>query len=158
MAIRNVVQIGDEILRKKSKPVREFDEKLWDLLDDMKETMIKNNGCGLAAVQVGVLRRAIVIDVNHMRLELINPEIVESYGEQIEKEGCLSVKNEYAYVKRPEEVTVKALDRYGNEFMISGVDLLARAFCHEIDHLEGILFTDKIIKDYKEPRSKKNNK
>lgn len=158
MAIRNVVQIGDEILRKKSKPVREFDEKLWSLLDDMKETMIKNNGCGLAAVQVGVLRRAIVIDVNHMRLELINPEIVESYGEQIEKEGCLSVKNEYAYVKRPEEVTVKALDRYGNEFMISGVDLLARAFCHEIDHLEGILFTDKIIKDYKEPRSKKNNK
>lgn len=158
MAIRNVVQIGDEILRKKSKPVREFDEKLWELLDDMKETMIKNNGCGLAAVQVGVLRRAIVIDVNHMRLELINPEIVESYGEQIEKEGCLSVKNEYAYVKRPEEVTVKALDRYGNEFMISGVDLLARAFCHEIDHLEGILFTDKIIKDYKEPRSKKNNK
>lgn len=158
MAIRNVVQIGDEILRKKSKPVREFDEKLWNLLDDMKETMIKNNGCGLAAVQVGVLRRAIVIDVNHMRLELINPEIVESYGEQIEKEGCLSVKNEYAYVKRPEEVTVKALDRYGNEFMISGVDLLARAFCHEIDHLEGILFTDKIIKDYKEPRSKKNNK
>ena len=124
----------------------------------MKETMIKNNGCGLAAVQVGVLRRAIVIDVNHMRLELINPEIVESYGEQIEKEGCLSVKNEYAYVKRPEEVTVKALDRYGNEFMISGVDLLARAFCHEIDHLEGILFTDKIIKDYKEPKSKKNNK
>ncbi len=156
MAIRNVVQIGDEILRKKSKPVREFDEKLWELLDDMRETMVKNNGCGLAGVQVGVLRRVIVIDVNNMKLELINPEIVDSYGEQIEKEGCLSVKNEYAYVKRPEEVTVKALDRYGNEFMISGVDLLARAFCHEIDHLDGILFVDKIVKDYKEPKTKKS--
>lgn len=158
MAIRNVVQIGDEILRKKSKPVREFDEKLWELLDDMRETMNKNNGCGLAGVQVGVLRRVVVIDVNNMKLELINPEIVDSFGEQIEKEGCLSVKNEYGYVKRPEEVTVKAFDRYGNEFMISGVDLLARAFCHEIDHLDGILFTDKIIKDYKEPKTKKSTK
>ena len=158
MAIRNVVQIGDEILRKKSKPVREFDEKLWELLDDMNETMLKNNGCGLAAVQVGVLRRAVVLDVNLMRIELVNPEIIDSFGEQIEKEGCLSVKNEYAYVKRPEEVTVKAQDRYGNEFVITGVDLLARAFCHEIDHLDGVLFTDKIVKDYKEPKSKKNNK
>ncbi len=158
MAIRNVVQIGDEILRKKSKPVREFDEKLWELLDDMRETMNKNNGCGLAGVQVGVLRRVVVIDVNNMKLELINPEIVDSFGEQVEKEGCLSVKNEYGYVKRPEEVTVKAFDRYGNEFMISGVDLLARAFCHEIDHLDGILFTDKIIKDYKEPKTKKSTK
>lgn len=158
MAIRNVVQIGDEILRKKSKPVREFDEKLWELLDDMRETMVKNNGCGLAGVQVGVLRRVVVIDVNNMKLELINPEIVDSFGEQIEKEGCLSVKNEYGYVKRPEEVTVKALDRYGNEFMISGVDLLARAFCHEIDHLDGILFTDKVIRDYKEPKAKKSSK
>lgn len=156
MAIRNVVQIGDEILRKKSKPVREFDEKLWELLDDMRETMNRNNGCGLAGVQVGVLRRVVVIDVNNMKLELINPEIVDSFGEQIEKEGCLSVKNEYAYVKRPAEVTVKALDRYGNEFMISGVDLLARAFCHEIDHLDGILFVDKIVKDYKEPKNKKS--
>lgn len=156
MAIRNVVQIGDEILRKKSKPVREFDEKLWELLDDMRETMVKNNGCGLAGVQVGVLRRVVVIDVNNMKLELINPEIVDSFGEQIEKEGCLSVKNEYAYVKRPAEVTVKALDRYGNEFMISGVDLLARAFCHEIDHLDGVLFVDKVIKDYKEQKGKKS--
>lgn len=158
MAIRNVVQIGDEILRKKSKPVKEFDEKLWELLDDMRETMVKNNGCGLAGVQVGILRRVVVIDVNNMKLELINPEIVDSFGEQIEKEGCLSVKNEYGYVKRPEEVTVKALDRYGNEFMISGVDLLARAFCHEIDHLDGILFTDKVIRDYKEPKPKKSTK
>lgn len=149
MAIRNVVQIGDEILRKKSKPVREFDEKLWELLDDMRETMVKSDGVGLAAVQVGVLRKAIVLDVNNMQLELINPEIIDSFGEQIEKEGCLSCKGQWGYVKRPKEVTVKAQDRYGNEFIITGVDLLAKAFCHEIDHLEGVLFVDKIIKDYK---------
>ena len=152
MAIRNVVQIGDEILRKKSKPVRDFDEKLWDLLDDMRETMVKSDGVGLAAVQVGVLRKAIVLDVNNMKLELINPEIIDSFVEQIEKEGCLSCKGQWGYVKRPKEVTVKAQDRYGNEFIITGVDLLAKAFCHEIDHLEGILFVDKIIKDYKEKK------
>ena len=91
MAIRNIIQVGDEILRKKSKPVREFDEKLGELLDDMRETMIKNDGCGLAGVQVGILRRVIVLDVNHMKIELINPEIIDSYGEAIEREGCLSV-------------------------------------------------------------------
>ena len=154
MAIRTVVQVGDEILRKKSKPVKDFDEKLWELLDDMRETMVKNDGCGLAAVQVGVLRRAIVLDVNHMKLELINPEIIDSFGEQIEKEGCLSCKGQYGYVKRPQEVTIKALDRYGNEFIMTGVDLLARAFCHEIDHLDGILYVDKVIKDYKEKKGK----
>ncbi len=152
MAIRNVVQAGDEILRKKSKPVKEFDEKLWELLDDMRETMNKNDGVGLAAVQVGVLRRAIVLDVNNMKLEIINPEIIDSFGEQIEKEGCLSCKGQWGYVKRFQEVTVKAQDRYGNEFVITGVDLLAKALCHEIDHLEGILFIDKIIKDYKEKK------
>jgi len=149
MAIRNVLQVGNEILRKKSKPVREFDEKLWELLDDMKETMFKNDGCGLAAVQVGILRRAIVLDVNHMKLELVNPEIIDSFGECIEREGCLSVKGENGFVKRPEEVTVKALDRYGNEFILTGTGLLARALCHELDHLEGILYIDKVIKDYK---------
>lgn len=154
MAIRNVIQIGNEILRKKSKPVREFDEKLWELLDDMKETMFKNDGCGLAAVQVGILRRVVVLDVNHMKIELINPEIIDSFGECVEKEGCLSVKGENGYVKRPEEVTVKALDRYGNEFVITGTGLLARAFCHEIDHLDGILYTDKVIKDYKLKKDK----
>ena len=152
MAIRSVVQIGDEILRKKSKPVKDFDDKLWELLDDMRETMVKNEGCGLAAVQVGVLRQAIVLDVNNMQLELINPEIIDTFGEQIEKEGCLSCKGQWGYVKRPKEVTVKAQDRYGNEYIITGVDLLAKAFCHEIDHLEGILFVDKIIKDYKEKK------
>ncbi|MBQ7352278.1 MAG: peptide deformylase [Clostridia bacterium] len=154
MAIRNVVQIGDEVLRKKSKPVKEFDEKLWELLDDMRETMIKNDGCGLAAVQVGVLRQAIVLDVNHMKLEIINPQIIDSFGEQIEKEGCLSLKGQWGWVKRPQEVTVKAQDRYGNEFVITGVDLLARALCHEIDHLSGILYSDIEIKDYKEKKKK----
>ena len=154
MAIRNVVQIGDEILRKKSKPVKDFDEKLWELLDDMRETMNKNDGVGLAAVQVGVLRQAIVLDVNNMQLELINPEIVDTLGEQIEKEGCLSCKGQWGWVKRPQEVTVKAQDRYGNEFIITGVDLLARAFCHEIDHLSGILYVDKQLKDYKEKNKK----
>lgn len=155
MAIRNIIQVGDEILRKKSKPVREFDEKLGELLDDMRETMIKNDGCGLAGVQVGILRRVIVLDVNHMKIELINPEIIDSYGEAIEREGCLSVKGETGYVKRPKEVTVKAQDRYGNEFILTGVDMLARALCHEIDHLEGILYIDKVLKDYKEKKDKK---
>ena len=152
MAIRNVIQVGDEILRKKSKVVKEFDEKLWELLDDMRETMVKNDGCGLAGVQVGVLRRVVVLDVNHMKIELVNPEIIESYGESIEKEGCLSVKGQTGYVKRPSEVTIKAMDRYGNEFVLTGVDLLARALCHEIDHLDGILYIDKVIKDYKEKK------
>lgn len=154
MAIRNVIQIGNELLKKKSKPVREFDPKLWELLDDMRETMVKNEGCGLAAVQVGILRQVVVLDVNNMKLELINPEIIDSFGEVVEKEGCLSVKGQQGYVKRPEEVTVKALDRYGNEFVITGVGLLARALCHEIDHLDGILYTDKVIKDYKSKRDK----
>ena len=154
MAIRNVVQDGDEILRKKSKPVKEFDEKLWELLDDMRETMNKNDGVGLAAVQVGVLRRVVVLDINNMKLELINPEIIDSFGEQIDQEGCLSCKGQWGYVKRPQEVTVKAQDRYGNEYVITGVDLLAKALCHEIDHLEGILFVDKIIKDYKDKKKK----
>ena len=149
MAIRNVVQVGDEILRKKSKPGKEIDEKLWQLLDDMKETMIKSDGCGLAAVQVAVLKRVVVIDVNHMYIELINPEIIESSGEAIEKEGCLSCKGQFGYVKRPSEVTVSAFERYGNEFIITGVGLLAKAFCHEIDHLDGVLFIDKLEKDYK---------
>lgn len=154
MAIRNVVQVGDEILRKKSKPVKEFDEKLWELLDDMRETMNKHDGVGLAAVQVGVLRRVIVLDINNLKLELVNPEIIDSFGEQIEQEGCLSCKGQWGYVKRPQEVTVKAQDRYGNEYVITGVDLLAKALCHEIDHLEGVLFIDKIIKDYKERKKK----
>lgn len=155
MAIRNVVQVGDEILRKKSKNVKEFDEKLWELLDDMRETMNKNDGVGLAAVQVGVLRRVVVLDVNNMKIELVNPEIIDSFGEQIGQEGCLSCKGQWGYVKRPQEVTVKAQDRFGNEFVLTGVDLLAKALCHELDHLEGVLFVDKIIKDYKNKKGAK---
>jgi peptide deformylase len=154
MAIRNVVQVGDEILRKKSKAVKECDEKLWELLDDMRETMNKHDGVGLAAVQVGVLRSIVILDINNMKLELINPEIIDSFGEQIEQEGCLSCKGQWGYVKRPQEVTVKAQDRYGNEFVLTGVDLLAKAICHELDHLEGVLFIDKIIKDYKDKKKK----
>ena len=116
--------------------------------------MVKGDGVGLAAVQVGILRRVIVLDVNNMKLELVNPTIIDEYGEQIEREGCLSCKGQWGHVKRPKEVTVKAQDRYGNEFIITGVDLLARAFCHEIDHLDGVLFVDKIIPNHKEKKTK----
>ena len=149
MAIRNVVKVGDELLRKKSKPVKNFDKSLWELLDDMKETMYQNNGMGLAAVQVGVLKRVIIIEANNMFMELVNPEIISFSGEDIEQEGCLSVGKEYNYVKRPMYVTVKAQDRYGYDFAISGEKYLARVLCHEIDHLDGVLFIDKIEKGYK---------
>ena len=155
MAIRNIVYSDNEFIRKTSKTVTNFNENLWELLDDMKETMHKNNGCGLAAVQVGVLKRVVIVEVNNLFLELVNPEILETVGEQCDIEGCLSVKNVSGYVKRPEQVTVKACDRYGNEFILTGEDMLARALCHEIDHLDGILYIDKVIKDYKEKKDKK---
>ena len=145
MALRNVVNIGESSLRKKSKPVKDFDESLWELLDDMKETMYQNDGMGLAAPQVGVLRRAIVIDVNGMFAELINPEIISQKGEDIEEEGCLSVENFRGRVKRPYEITVKACDRYGYPFTLKGEKWLARCICHEVDHLDGILFVDKSL-------------
>ena len=145
MAIRNVVQKNEEILRKKSKPVKEFDEKLWELLDDMKDTMRKNNGCGLAAVQVGILKQVVVVEVNNMYVELVNPEILEELGNQCEIEGCLSVKNMSGYVNRPTQVTVKACDRYGNEFVLTGTGYLACALSHETDHLKGVLYIDKMV-------------
>lgn len=145
MALRNVVKIGESSLRKKSKPVKDFDESLWELLDDMKETMYQNDGMGLAAPQVGVLRRAIVIDVNGMFAELINPEIISQKGEDIEEEGCLSIENFRGRVKRPYEITVKACDRYGYPFTLKGEKWLARCICHEVDHLDGILFVDKSL-------------
>lgn len=147
MALREVVQIGDEILRKKSKPVTVFDKKLEDLIDDMWETMFANNGMGLASVQVGVLKRVVVMNVNEMRLELVNPEIISFSGSDIEQEGCLSCGKIKGDVKRPMTVTVKAQDRYGYQFTITGEKYLARCLCHEIDHLDGILFVDKIIKE-----------
>lgn len=142
MAIRNIVKEGDEILRKKCRPVEKFDQRLWTLLDDMAETMHKAGGVGLAAPQVGVIRRAVVIDVGDGVIELINPKIIMKAGEQISAEGCLSCPGEYGITSRPMYVTVKAQDRYGNEFTKEGKELLAKAFCHELDHLEGIIFKD----------------
>ena len=142
MAIRNVVLKEDELLRKHSRAVEVFDKKLWQLLDDMAETMYENEGVGLAAPQAGILRRVVVVDVGNGLIELINPEIVESSGEQKDYEGCLSCPGDRAIVKRPNFVTVKAQDRKGKSFTIKGEELLARAFCHEIDHLNGILFLD----------------
>lgn len=144
MAIRNIVKDGDSILNKKCRPVEKFDSKLADLLDDMAETMHLANGVGLAAPQVGILRRIVVIDVGDGVIELINPQIIAFSGEQEGVEGCLSFPGEWGITKRPQYVKVKAFDRNGNEFTKDGKDLLAKAFCHEIDHLNGILFKDKV--------------
>ena len=147
MAIRKIVTREDPVLRKRSRPIDKIDERTLTLLDDMYDTM-KDVGVGIAAVQVGVLRRAVVIDIGdeHGRIDLINPEIIERSGEQEEIEGCLSCPGENGYTLRPMKVTVRALDRNGKEFTITGEGLLARAFCHELDHLDGILFTDKVTK------------
>lgn len=146
MALREIVQIGDPILRKKAKKVEKIDDRLIQLLDDMAETMYHADGVGLAAPQVGVLKRVAVIDIGDGIIELINPEIIETSGEQIDAEGCLSVAGETGEVKRPYVVKVRAQDRHGNTFEIEGEELLARAFCHEIDHLDGVLFVDKVEK------------
>ena len=146
MAVREVLQVGDDLLRKTSKEVKVFDEKLEDILDDMWETMYAFNGMGLAGPQVGILKRIVVMDVNNMKLELVNPVILKSEGTDIEEEGCLSCGKIRGKVKRPMKVTVKAQDRYGYEFTITGEKYLARCLCHEIDHLNGVLFIDKTIK------------
>ncbi len=143
MATRKIVLDGDEILRKKSKEVTAFDEKLATLLDDMKETLYKNDGAGLAAPQVGVLRRVVVIDIGDENYyELVNPIIVKTDGMQSGPEGCLSVPGEFGIVERPNEVTVEGYDRNGKQYTLTGTGLLARAICHEVDHLNGQLFTD----------------
>lgn len=147
MAIRKIVFDSDPQIRKKSKEVVDFDENLHELLDDMHETMIKNDGVGLAAVQVGVLKRAVIVEINNMFLEVINPKILQSDGEQESEEGCLSVKDITGKVKRPAVLSVQAKDRFGNDFMITATAFLAVALSHELDHLEGILFIDKMIKD-----------
>jgi len=146
MAIRNVVKEGDDVLRKSARPVIEFNKRLHDLLDDMAETMYATNGVGLAANQVGVLRRVVVIDVGEGLIELVNPEIVEKSGHQEEVEGCLSSPGEYGITKRPMRVKVEAFDRFGNEVSYEGEGLLARAFCHELDHLDGVLFKDNVVR------------
>ena len=147
MAIRNIREDGDEILRKKCKTVKVVDEKIKQLVDDMLETMYKFNGVGLAAPQVGVLKRVVVIDIDDGKgpYVLINPEIIKEKGEQEVEEGCLSFPNQFAKIIRPAEVTVKALDRDGKEYKIKAKELLAQAISHEVDHLNGILFVDKII-------------
>ncbi len=142
MALRNIVKFGDDILRKKCREVTVFDDKLWVLLDDMYETMQSANGVGLAAPQVGILRRVCVIDVGEGPIELINPVITSMRGKQRAVEGCLSAPGQWGYVTRPAKVKVTALNRYGKEVKYEGTELLARAFCHEIDHLNGVIFTD----------------
>jgi len=145
MAIRLIRKDNDPILRKISKEVKNIDSKIHLLLDDMIDTMYEADGVGLAAPQVGILKRVIVIDIGDGIIELINPVIIEESGEQIDNEGCLSLPEQTGLVKRPSFVKVTGLDRNGNTITITGEDLLARALCHEIDHLNGVLFIDKVI-------------
>ena len=145
MALRNIVKIGDPILNKKCRAVEKFDDKLSDLIDDMFETMYDANGVGLAAPQVGMLKRVVVIDVGDGPMELVNPEITLTEGEQKEYEGCLSVPGKQGMCIRPAKVQVKAQDRHGKWQVFTGEHLKARCFCHELDHLDGILFTSKVI-------------
>lgn len=140
MAIRQIVKEGDDILTKKCRTVEKFDARLAMLIDDMIETLHTAQGVGLAAPQVGILRRVVVIDVGEGPIELVNPVIIESSGEQEGLEGCLSLPGQWGITKRPMHVTVKAQDRNGKEFTVSGEELLAKAFCHELDHLDGILY------------------
>lgn len=150
MALRKVLTEGNPSLKKVCRPYTEFGPRLWELLDDMKETMLSENGVGLAAPQVGILRRAcVVLETNVAEgeedyfIELVNPEIIAAEGEQEGGEGCLSFPGKYGVVKRPERVTVRAQDRNGETFEVEGYGLTARCFCHEIDHLNGVVFVDK---------------
>ena len=145
MALRKIVVQGDEILTKVCRPVTNFDEKLHQLLGDMKETLLQANGAGLAAPQVGILRRAVVVlGEDEAFLELVNPEILETQGEQTGPEGCLSVPGKWGMVTRPEFVRLRAQDRDGNWFEAEGYDFMARCFCHELEHLDGHLYTEHI--------------
>ena len=146
MAIRNIVKIGDDILKKKSRPVEKFDERLWQLLDDMAETMYHAEGVGIAAPQVGILRRAFVIDIGEGLHEFINPKIVSAGGLQRGYEGCLSFPEKNGYVERPNVVVIRAFDRYGKEFELRGEELMARALLHENDHLDGKVYL-RLVKD-----------
>ena len=143
MALREILTQGDPVLTKTCRPVEKFDRKLHDLLDDLKETLSDSGGVGLAAPQIGILRRVVVVEDrdDHM-LELVNPVIVSQEGEQNGWEGCLSVPGKYGMVQRPSLVTVRAQDRDGNFFEASGEDLVARCFCHELEHLDGHLFVE----------------
>ncbi|MFY9285566.1 MAG: peptide deformylase [Tissierellaceae bacterium] len=145
MALRRIRLEGDPILRKKSRPIDEINDRIQVLLDDMVETMRDAEGVGLAAPQVGVLRRAVVIDVGEGPIKIINPEIIDEEGTKIDIEGCLSVPNKAGKVERPERVKIKYINEDGEDVILEGEGLLAKAICHEIDHLDGILYTDKVI-------------
>lgn len=143
MAIRNIIQIGDETLRKKSFPVTDFGEKTHTLIDDMRDTLFKADGAGIAAPQIGVLRRIFIVSAEDKYFECVNPVITEAKGKQVGEEACLSVRGKQGVVERPMKITVKAQDRYGKPFTVKASGFLARAFCHEYDHLDGILYVDK---------------
>ncbi|MBQ2769357.1 MAG: peptide deformylase [Clostridia bacterium] len=143
MAIRSIVQVGDDVLRQKCFPVEAFDEKLHALLDDMKETVKKEEGAGLAAPQVGILRRVVVVDVDNGYFEFINPVLLDYKGEQTGWEGCLSVRGKSGIVSRPMKVTLSYQDRFGEKHLLKAKGFFARAICHELDHLDGILYIDK---------------
>ena len=142
MGLRKILTVKEPCLHKVCRPVEKFDGKLHKLLDDMKETLLDANGVGLAAPQVGILRRVVVVDTGEEMLELVNPELLETSGEQVGSEGCLSVPGKYGIVKRPNYAKVRAQDRDGNFFEVEGEELIARCFCHEIDHLDGIVYTE----------------
>lgn len=150
MAIRNIVKVGDPVLSKKCRTVEKIDDRIIALLDDMIDTLYDSNGVGLAAPQVGVLKRIAVIDIGDGLIELINPEIVAEEGTQNDLEGCLSLPGKWGYVERPNKVTVRAMDRNGDEYEYEGEGLLARAFCHEIEHLDGVLFSSH-VSEFVEP-------
>ena len=146
MAQRQLRYREDDVLYKKCKEVTKFDEKLAILLDDMYDTMTKANGVGLAAPQVGIIKRAVVIDTGEGKIELINPQIIETSGSQVGNEGCLSFPGVWGEVERPDYVKVRAYDRHGKEYELEGKELLARAICHECDHLDGVVFTSHVTK------------
>lgn len=148
MAKRKIVILGeDEVLRKKARKVEKFDQKLAELLDDMAETMYAANGAGLAAPQVGILRRVVTIDVGEGLIELVNPEIIAAEGTVVGVEGCLSVPDRCGTVERPAKVTVRAQNRAGETFEITGTEMLGKCLCHELDHLDGVVYVDKMIED-----------
>ena len=142
MGLRKILTVDEPALHKTCKPVTEFDAKLHKLLDDMRDTLLDSGGVGLAAPQVGIVRRVVLVDTGDEILELVNPTLVETSGEQVGAEGCLSVPNKYGLVKRPYYAKIRAQDRFGNWYEAEGEELTARCFCHELDHLDGIIYTE----------------
>ena len=148
MAILNIIKEGDPVLRKKCRPVEEITPRILQLLDDMHDTLEKAQGVGLAAPQVGVMRRIVIVEIEDKKYEMINPEIIETKGKQEEIEACLSVPEKFGLVKRPQWVKVRATDRNGKGYEVSGNGRMARCFCHELDHRDGTLYIDKAIEMY----------